>query len=213
MLAGLRAVSHVPRTLNIAFLPRSFQIPESSPPTASLPTHVIAARSSKAPSQTACLYPVHDVVLLVHFSGLRLPPRYPGADGTVACAMPVLEVALPSPEAFAVIHSFLYNHRIEGMMRALLPLSESTLQTLTTSRAVLATRQSRAVVDQMGSQIVQRANWDVENIMKMAMRVKSVWQDMAALRVSIMEMWDTLDLAWDILLAALQQATSAPLRR
>ncbi len=40
-------------------------------------------------------------------------------------------------------------------------------------------------------------------------RVKDLWQDLVSIGLYELELWDTLDLAWEILLGALNLAATA----
>jgi len=49
----------------------------------------------------------------------------------------------------------------------------------------------------------------VQRVFGCAGHVKELWQDMVALGLNDPELWDTLDLAWEIVLGALNLAAAA----
>ncbi|KAJ6552196.1 hypothetical protein DFH09DRAFT_1366325 [Mycena vulgaris] len=105
---------------------------------------------------------VHVVVLAAHCAKLpRLPPWAPAGSSRAASAtLTILPLALPSPHAFAILHGFMYTHRLAPAF-------------LTSARS-----------------------WGMQEL----------WQDMVALGVYDPELWDALDLAWEVGLGVLNLA-------
>ncbi|KAJ6491485.1 hypothetical protein DFH09DRAFT_1338544 [Mycena vulgaris] len=104
--------------------------PPSRPPTSptSLPrSHLPAALTVpcvRPPGAVPVSYPMHAVVLAVHCAKFpRLSPSVPvGSSHTASVTLPVLPLTLPYPHAFAVLHAFMYTHRLAPALAALLPL-------------------------------------------------------------------------------------------
>ncbi|KAJ7092785.1 hypothetical protein B0H15DRAFT_832515 [Mycena belliarum] len=219
MLAGIAALapSHVPQSLPRSHLPAALTVPlRASPagaPPPSYPTHVLAI--APAPAKGApqdrdaphAIFPVHAVVLAAHCAKLpRLPPAQPAPPARAASAtLPLLPLALPSPQAFAILHSFLYTHRLSSALGSLLPLPPAFLEGLTHA-AVRAALESGSARHALAAHLCAAAAGNLGTLMGHAGHVKELWQDMVALGVYDSELWDALDLAWEIVLGALNLA-------
>lgn len=198
MMAGIRALApaHIPRSMNVHSLPDMFHVPPLGP---SSPTHVLAIVSSKTSSDQAFLFPVHDVVLVTHCHAIRLPPRN--------TSLPVVRIALPSYHAFSILHTFMYGHRLDHVLGSLLPLPVDILQSLASHHTVIETKHSSSRVDKIASHLCSYENADLSGLMKHVAHLKDMWQCMVITGMYMLDLWDTLDLAWDVVLYALTQAT------
>ncbi|KAJ6565518.1 hypothetical protein DFH09DRAFT_1314815 [Mycena vulgaris] len=104
MLAGIAALasSHLPAPLPWAHLPAALIVP-------------CACKGGGGEREAAhAIFPVHAVVLAAYCTMLpRLPPSAPvGSSRTLRAKLSVLPLTLPSPHAFAVLHAFMYTHRL-----------------------------------------------------------------------------------------------------
>lgn len=202
------APSHMPSSMPKSHLPASLSIPiraSSSQP--SYPTHVIAVSSSKSSSSDSLMmFPVHSLVLASQCSAL---PRLPGpaVQTTSMLQVPVLPLSLPSPAAFHILHAFMYDHRLDSVLRALFPLPSGFLQSIS-HQAVQSTLASGNSLHQLSMYLCSSAASNLHTLTTHAAHVKELWQDMVALGLYDPELWDTIDLAWEITLGALNLAAT-----
>ncbi|KAJ7151301.1 hypothetical protein C8R43DRAFT_924179 [Mycena crocata] len=228
MMAGISALapSHLPTSLPRSHLPPALTIPirsVSSSPHPSYPTHALAIGSSSSKHGQALdahqsLFPVHAVVLTVHCAKLpRLPP--PARSSSSRAVLPVCPIALPSPQAFSILHAFMYTHRLDAALSALLPLPSSFIESLAASyssasargaptpialiHAVLSAPQMRHA---LSAHLCASAAGNVNALLAHAGHVKELWQDMVALGLYDAELWDALDLSWEVVLGGLNLA-------
>ena len=207
MLAGIAALS-MPTSISKSQLPPFLSIPirpTSSQPT--YPTHVLAVTSSKSSAnEHALMFPIHNIVLASQCSSLpRLPGSSPPSSSTLRA--PVLPLALPSPAAFHVIHAYLYNHHLGGVLQALFPLPSGFVQSLS-HNTVLSTLASGTTLHQLSSYLCSSAGSSLQILTTHAAHVKELWQDLVALGLCDSELWDTVDLAWEVVLGALNLAAA-----
>ncbi|KAF8624670.1 hypothetical protein AX17_007001 [Amanita inopinata Kibby_2008] len=213
MLAGIAAMpsSHMPSVVPRSHLPHSLSVPvrATSSEQPELPTHVLALSSSTSSSNDQIrLFPVHSLVLASHCARLpRLPPSQAGASSSTQVMLPVLPMSLPSPAAFTILHQFMYHHRLDTVLKALFPLPSNFLQSLS-HHTVQATLASEPTLRQLSAYLCSSASSNLQTLTSHAAHVKELWQDMAALGLYDPELWDTIDLAWEIVLGALNLAAS-----
>jgi hypothetical protein len=211
MLAGISSLapSHLPSSMPKSHLPSSLSIPLRAPASASTyPTHILAVSSSKSSSHDSLsIFPIHSLVLASHCALLpRLPPsqQHPHSH---TLHLPVLPLSLPSPAAFSILHSFMYTHRLDSVLQSLFPLPSGFLQTVS-HQTVQSTLSSGPMLHQLSSYLCTSASSNLQTLTTHAAHVKEVWQDMAALGLHDPELWDTIDLAWEIILGALNLAAA-----
>ncbi|KAG2007169.1 hypothetical protein CC2G_014886 [Coprinopsis cinerea AmutBmut pab1-1] len=207
MLSG---ISSLPRSQLPTSIPRS-QLPTSISvavqPHHAHPTHVLAVSSSKSPSgnETLAIFPVHSIVLASHCASLPRLPSSSNAGSTVN--LPVLPLALPSPAAFSILHQFMYHHRLHSVLEALFPLPSAFLHNLS-HHTVQSTLASGTLLHQLSTYLCSSASSNLTTLTTHAARVKELWQDMVALGLHDTELWDTVDLAWEVVLGALNLAAA-----
>ncbi|KIY74243.1 hypothetical protein CYLTODRAFT_433656 [Cylindrobasidium torrendii FP15055 ss-10] len=202
MLAGIQALSpaHLPKTLPKSRLPEMLNVPIVQR-TASLPTHILAVTSSRsAPSDTAMIFAVHGIVIASHCAQMRLPQGYQQSGSTAR--LPVVHISPPSAHAFNILLDFMYTHRLDSVLRSLLPLPSSFCKDIT-HEGVKSTTHSRSTIYQLATHLYNHEHGDVAALMRHVGHCKDMWQDMISLGMSTPELWDTLDLAWTIVLGAL----------
>jgi len=177
----------------------------SSHPT--YPTHILAVASSKSSgNEHVFMFPVHSVVIAAQCSALpRLPPSSGASSGVLH--VPVLPLALPSPAAFKVLHGYLYNHSLDGILKSLFPLPAGFVQGLS-HHTVQSTLASGSTLHQLSTYLCSSAGSSLQALTTHAAHVKELWQDMVALGLHDPELWDTVDLAWEIILGALNLAAA-----
>ncbi|KIJ16374.1 hypothetical protein PAXINDRAFT_75692 [Paxillus involutus ATCC 200175] len=217
MLAGISALSpsHLPSSMPRSQLQqtRSLTIPlRASSHTPSYPTHILALSRSSSQDSSALLVATHAVVLASHCASLpRLPPSpvsgHPNA--TVSVTLPVLPLSIPSPAAFAPLHAFLYTHSIPQLLSTLVPaIPASFLSTLTSPQALRGTLASGPSLHRLSSHLVSSAP-GMGALTGVAQNIAAVWRNAVALGVHDPELWDCLDLAWEVVLGAMNLGAGA----
>ncbi|PFH49907.1 hypothetical protein AMATHDRAFT_86130 [Amanita thiersii Skay4041] len=127
MLEALRSIhACVPNSS----LPQELEVEmtsESELVRASAPTHMLAVYSPSVAGKTkVVLYPSHQLVLNAHCSHLPALPAPPTlATSATSLRLPVVPLRLPAPEAFPLLHSYLYTKRADILLTALAPVNES----------------------------------------------------------------------------------------
>ncbi|KAK2460855.1 hypothetical protein APHAL10511_007325 [Amanita phalloides] len=212
MLAGNAALSssYLPGSLSRSQLHSTMTVPvrAASSEKPEFPTHILALSSStSAASDQVRLFPVHSLVLASHCARLpRLPPSQASGSSS-QLTLPVLTMSVPSPAAFAVLHQYMYHHRLDTVLKALFPLPANFLQSVS-HHTIQATLSSEPTLRQLSSYLCASASSNLQTLTSHAAHVKELWQDMAALGLFDPELWDTIDLAWEIVLGALNLAAA-----
>jgi len=209
MQAGLACLS-LPVSIPKCHVPSSLSVPVrgtsvSSQPT--YPTHLLAiAHSKSSPNEHASLFPVHSVIIASQCTTLpRLPPSSGPSSGSVH--LPVLPLTLPSPAAFKLLHTYLYDHSLEGLMRSLFPLPSPFVQSLS-HHTIQSTLASGSSLHQLSSYLCSSTAGSLQALTTHAAHVKELWQDIVALGIHDPELWDALDLSWEVVLGALNLAAT-----
>ncbi|KAJ6565521.1 hypothetical protein DFH09DRAFT_467038 [Mycena vulgaris] len=195
-------------------------ITSRSPPARPPPRH--AHRPLRTPGAAPvsypmhAIFPVHAVVLAAHCAKLpRLSPSVPaGSSRTASATLHVLPLTLPSPHAFAILHAFTYTHRLAPALAALLTLPAFLASFSYHGRSgeelthptLLATLASPPALHALAAHLCAASSSDLAALIRHAGHVKELWQDMVPLGVSDPELWDALDLAWEVVLGVLNLA-------
>jgi hypothetical protein len=101
----------------------------------------------------------------------------------------------------------MYTHRLDSVLKSLFPLPSGFLQSVNHA-TVQSTLSSGPMLHQLSSYLCSSASSNLQTLTTHAAHVKEVWQDMAALGLHDPELWDTIDLAWEIILGALNLAAA-----
>ncbi|KAF8134174.1 hypothetical protein K438DRAFT_1539197, partial [Mycena galopus ATCC 62051] len=217
MQAGIAALvpSHLPSSIPRSRLRQALTVPlcgplHSTPGPLSYPTHALAiAPSSSSGEHDAphAIFPVHAVVLAVHCAKIPcLPPSSRAPSISAAVTLPVFRLALPSPQAFSILHAFMYTRRLDTALGTLLPMPPAFLEslsasTLQTSESVVAAALANpAVCHTLAAHLYSLSG---SNLIVHAVHVKELWQDMVALGMYDVALWSALDLAWEVVLGAM----------
>ncbi|KAL0946004.1 hypothetical protein HGRIS_012280 [Hohenbuehelia grisea] len=220
MLAGMSclAPSHMPAQLPRTHIPSAMNVPvrasSSSRMVPSYPTHVLAIAPSKHASHSSdavALFPVHALVLASHCALLpRLPSAAPAHPTATQVQLPVMPLQLPSLTAFKILHSFMYTHNVGALLAALLPLPEAFTHTSGFSgEHVTHTMRSGTKLHELSSYLYSASHKSLSSLTTHAAHVKELWQDCVTLGVYDLELWDAMDLAWEIVLGAMNIAAAA----
>ncbi|KAI0826107.1 hypothetical protein BC629DRAFT_1275872 [Irpex lacteus] len=220
--------SRLPSSLDAPVRPSA-----NSPPSSAFPTHLLAVSSSKssasmpatptaasfaaqqsaASSATAPLYPTHSLVLAAHCTLLpALPPSRPSNKAT-ALNLPIVPITVPDSATFPHLHAYLHTKRADTLLATLLP----SLQQLLPSASSASSSSSRGYVSQFTSEKLLRLaqalastayaqagpQGALQGLMAHAKVVNNLWKNTCALGIFDTELWGVMDLAWEIILAAL----------
>ncbi|KAI6132915.1 hypothetical protein EV401DRAFT_1914900 [Pisolithus croceorrhizus] len=217
MLAGISALSpsHLPPSMPRSQLYHTTSLTIPLRPTqhaVSYPTHMLALSKPSSNDTSVTLVPTHAVVIASQCASLpRLPPTYapaqPGATASVT--LPVLSLSVPSPSAFAPLHAFLYTHSVANLLSALLPAVPSNfLSTLTSHQALRGTLASGPALHSLSAHLMSSAP-GLSALTGVAQRIAAVWRNAVALGIHDPELWDCLDLAWEVVLGAMNLGAGA----
>ncbi|KAJ7825834.1 hypothetical protein B0H14DRAFT_3874269 [Mycena olivaceomarginata] len=205
------APSHLPASLPRDRLPPALRIPLCAPPPGapappSYPTHALAIGLPVSKRYSPCTRSSSPHTAP---SSRALPPASPPSSRSSSITLPVLPLALPSPQAFAILHAYMYTHRIDAALGALLPLPPATRRRRWRPRSPQpSTRHA------LSAHLLAAAGTSLSALMAHAGHVKELWQDMVALGVYDPALWAAVDLAWEVVLGAMNlgvQSTSPAL--
>ncbi|THU75785.1 hypothetical protein K435DRAFT_771416 [Dendrothele bispora CBS 962.96] len=214
MTEGLNALvpSHTPNYLPKTHLPSHLTIPlhHSYPSSVApaYPTHALAVSSGFDPTNSepyALIIPIHSLVLIAHCARLPTLPF----DGSVChespsrVRIPVITIVLPSPRGFPILLKFLYTHSLESVLRSLVSLPSAQQSLGLSHETVLQIMNSPSTLRQLAQDHCERSNYNMQMLTTQAAHVKDFWPDVVALGVNDMALWDTLDLAWEVVLGAM----------
>ncbi|KAJ7734788.1 hypothetical protein DFH07DRAFT_988068 [Mycena maculata] len=209
MLAGLQALA-LPSTISHRHLRSTLTVPmprEQGGLQPLYPTHVLAVSppSTNAPSPDApvALIPMHGVVLAANCTAplLLLAPTVTdpaSAPGTLV--LPVCPVTLPSLHAFLIVRAFMYTHRVDALLNALLPLPVRL--THAAVHAALASAEDRVRI----AAHLTGAHPGIRHLLLYAGRVRELWHTVCWLGMDHGRLWDAINLAWELVILALNLA-------
>ncbi|KAF8488126.1 hypothetical protein JB92DRAFT_1449636 [Gautieria morchelliformis] len=178
-------------------LPRELQVIVNDI-TADAPSHLFAVCAQSQPPTRISLHPAHALVLAshcAHFPSLPYskPAVAPAAGSTLT--LPVVPLALPSPETFPILMHYFYTKRGDHLLASLLPI---------------APRDATQTLDQLSTEYA--ATFTVQALLARAARVHGLWSNVAALGVFDAKLWRGIEVVWAVLLDALAISTGSSWR-
>ncbi|KAG6857505.1 hypothetical protein H0H87_002130 [Tephrocybe sp. NHM501043] len=177
------------------------------------PTHMLAVfgpaqlpTTSPSPAQKrkVTLYPVHSAYLAAHCA--RLPPFAStdcAAENNTASGtpfkIPVRTLCLPSPATYPRLSSFLYTKNAEALIAGLMPTPPTSplVSCSTTSDNSELRKNTTAFAYQLAS------TYTTQVLLQHAILVHGLWQNTCALGIFDEGLWEVIDTAWMVLLAAI----------
>ncbi|KAI0772939.1 hypothetical protein BD413DRAFT_473910 [Trametes elegans] len=184
-----------------------------------------ADKSSLPPSTTVPLYPASALVLAAHCSLLPPLPKGLSSNGRRAgLTLPVIPLTIPSPEAFPLLHTYLHTMRPDTLLASLVPALASALPSASgagpsagsghghghgTGKAVYVAQFSSERLLRLAHGLAGTAvghagpQGAITVLMAHVKLINGLWQNVCALGVCDAELWGVLDLAWEVVLAAL----------
>ncbi|KAG6889593.1 hypothetical protein C0995_016401 [Termitomyces sp. Mi166 len=187
------------------------------------PTHMLAiygpppASTSLIPvsKRKVTLYPVHAHFLAMYCS--RLPP-FPAFEDTdvepgTPFKIPVRNLCLPSPSTYPLLSTYIYTRKTEVLLSSLMP-SPPPSDILTPPISIdglpavpLSSEEHRKFVRTYAYQIAGRYTTQV--ILQHSTLVHGLWQNTCALGIFDDGLWEVIDVAWQVLLAAIAIGTGS----
>jgi len=153
------------------------------------PSHVLAVYSrTGAPRCGVTLFPAHALILATNCANLPdLPESRPSppaeAGGTVT--LPIVPLRIPSTATFSTLLSYLYTKRSDHLLEELLPLGEDEAMSF----------------DQLSRK--HAAACTAKTLSEHMRKVHSLWSNAAVLGIFDDKLFRTLEIAWEVLLGAL----------
>ncbi|PWN20963.1 hypothetical protein BCV69DRAFT_282469 [Microstroma glucosiphilum] len=185
------------------------------------PTHVFALHSSmpaegrngtaSPASSNGMLVPIHALAYVLQCVSLPALPSAsacPAASTTGMRDMPVVPLRIPCPQAFPVMHRFIYNHNATELLCSLLPIRHITT-TLNRSSSPFgvptlgadATTLPKHFTVTRAVQILSEL--PVSELLGHAKQVHACWANGIAVGLLSHLYWSTLDRAWDMIVGAM----------
>ncbi|KAG6812449.1 hypothetical protein H0H92_002817 [Tricholoma furcatifolium] len=187
------------------------------------PTHMLAifgqepAVSSSASSpekkRKVTLYPVHSIYLAAHCASL--PPFAPSASTSADVAagesfkIPVRSICLPCPDAFQRLSNFLYTKDASVLLSSLLPMTPpaNIISSPSSDSEPLPRAEHRTLVSAFAYQIA--STYTTQILVQHAVAVRGFWQNTCALGIHDEMLWEALEVAWLVILAAIAVGTGS----
>ncbi|KAF8178120.1 hypothetical protein K438DRAFT_1605577 [Mycena galopus ATCC 62051] len=173
------------------------------PPTHMMAIHGRVAKEAPATSpRQVTLVPAHSVVLALHCARLPKliaspsPPSYT-SDDCSQLVIPVQPLCLPSPSTFTLLSSFLYTKRADHLLKALLPCPPPPK--LDDDRTMLPAFAGRLA-----------RTYTAQALLLHVTSVHGLWQNACVLGIYVDELFDAIDLAWEVLLTAMAFSQGTP---
>ncbi|KAF7310296.1 Clampless protein 1 [Mycena indigotica] len=215
MRAGIALLAGLPQALPLAGLPARVTVPirpvDVDGVEVALPTHTLAvSEAGKGSDGSASVFPIHSVLLAAHCTKLApLPAPSPDSESDTV-ALPLLPLPLPSVPAFAIVHHWLYNPRLDAVLAALLPgLPAAFLTRLADADplpALEAALADRPTLHVLAAHLCAASNSSPAALLRRAAHVRALWQTLVALGICDAGLWAALDVAWEVMLGALNIA-------
>lgn len=96
----------------------------------------------------------------------------------------------------------MYTHRLDGVLGTLLPLPKQFLQGLN-HEGVRHTLSSGSKLHGLSTYLVAASSNNVQTLMDHAGHIRELWSNMVSLGFQDPDLWDSLDLAYEVVLGAL----------
>ncbi|TFK29475.1 hypothetical protein FA15DRAFT_345853 [Coprinopsis marcescibilis] len=224
MLAVLGTVKATTALANSA-LPAEIEVKVEDMSNSVVPSHMVAVfgpppktKPATATSSTAgpskprkvTLFPIHSVVLASHCA--NLPPFPAASTSTEPCSentirIPVRSLCLPSPDQYPHLAAYLYHKRTTALLNTLLPsAAPQGLELNQTSSS--SSKAGPSMLSSFATRLGR--TFTFEMLLLHTMMVHGVWQNACALGIYDQGLWDTIDLAWEVLLTALSVSHGKP---
>jgi hypothetical protein len=172
-----------------------------------MPTHMLAVYSRQSsvspnPTRRVMLFPTHNIVMALYCAHLPMLPKSTATepDSVGQMTLPVIPLCVPSPETFSRLSSYLYTKDVSHLLSMLLPTGMLTPTSLLTLGDMLDA--DAPEVQQFSNKL--RATYTPHALLTHAMTINGLWRNVCALGIFDARLWEVLDLAWDIVIGALE---------
>lgn len=181
-------------------VPSSHRVNVNMPPASQnnrLPTHILALSSSKLSTDAPLLYPTHALLMAAYCTSLpTLPTNAPNST-----SLPILPLTVSSPNLFPLLQNFLLTKRHDLLLSSLLQISPTALSSL-------ANVAPNARSSTLAHILIQHTKYSMPHLMQYTTQLTAFWKLVCALGVFDADTWETLDLAWEASLGAMNLAVS-----
>ncbi|KAH9903345.1 hypothetical protein C8Q73DRAFT_662130 [Cubamyces lactineus] len=233
-IPGSLPCAHLPPTIDAPVRPSS-QTPDlsafpthvlailSSRSSSTTPTIAsFADRASIPASTTVPLYPASALVLASHCALLpSLPQGLPPNGRRAALTLPIIPLTVPSPETFPLLHAYLHTMRPDTLLASLLPALANSLPQLSGANTSAGSNKLVYVSQFSSDRLLRLAHalagaamqrggsqgGAMSTLMAHIKVVNGLWQNVCALGVFDAELWGVMDLAWEVILAAMTKVS------
>lgn len=189
------ALAHVKAQPSTDSLSRELEITMNGAVAAHCPTHMLAIYSNQSPTlkRRITLFPIHDLVLVVHCAHLpRLPATVSNVTGATV-KLPVVPMCLPSPETFNILQAYLYTKRLDMLFSSLIPPPPSFDNPNTTMPEIISRLTHHLSATCSKVQLAERA-----------IIINGLWRNVCALGVQDDKLWNAIGVTWEAVAGAIR---------
>lgn len=167
------------------------------------PTHVLAVTNTKRDDTRGrvSLYPAHSVIFAAHCAKMpSFPPTLPlpsEPSDLRSIRVPVFLINVPNPETFAALLIFLYVKNSMRLTMDLLPI-----------RPPPTLFEDRSQIIRYASELAKTLTEAA--LVRLAVKIHGFWQNVCAFVIDNEQLWDTLDVLWEVSLTSLAISTGKP---
>lgn len=142
------------------------------------------------------LYPAHSLVLASQCAHLPESPSpiTPPEEGAQKLNVPVWPLCLPSPLTYPHLSTYLYSKRLDIFVRSVLPRPPPPTYL-----------QNPSQVSGFPRELAE--TFTVQTLIKHVFMIYGVWQNVCALGIFDDNLWETLDILWELLLTSIAIGT------
>jgi len=169
-------------------------------PMPAMPTHILAVCASTMSTEfghwasTPCtLVPVHWIVYVLQCTQLPAVPAQAAAAAASQGQVPLVPLAVPYPQHWAILHRWLYTRDMAKLLASLVPLS-AVLQYVhghgTEGLSASAPLDALACVS-------------LSVLVRLALRIRATWHNAQSVGIIAEAFWTTLARAWDMVVHAM----------
>ncbi|KAI0942815.1 hypothetical protein AcV7_002122 [Taiwanofungus camphoratus] len=172
--------------------------------------------AQSSPTATVPLYATHALVLAAHCTLLPPLPRSRPSNRTATVSLPIVPLSVPSAETFPLLHAYLHTKRPDTLLASLLPSLASAIPQAPAAGSSAPNGKSVFISQFTSEGLLRLAQMLAGNavahagpqgalggLMGHAKVVNGLWRNVCALGVFEAELWGVMDVAWEIVLAAL----------
>ena len=168
--------------------------------TPAMPTHILAVCTSTMRTEfghwasTPCtLVPVHWIVYVLQCTKLPAVPALATATAASQGQVPLVPLAVPYPQYWAILHRWLYTRDMAKLLASLMPLSNLLPYVHGQGTEGLS---ASASLDAL-------ACVSLSVLVRLALRIRASWHNAQSVGIVAEAFWTTLARAWDLVVNAM----------